>query len=119
MYLSVLHGPVRGLVFITIVALICVASVMIEILRHKEGEDMGTTIKYRTVHRNGSSWTIEVQEVVGKAYQRQALVKRGTELWATVQLKNTGDVTVTRMVYEPLPALVLADVKKDLGVLNE
>lgn len=78
---------------------------------------MNTTLRHRTVKKDGFEWSIQVVEGnKGTEFAKEALVKRVGEPWATVQMRHNGSLRVILLMPAgKLPDNVLAEVKKDLG----
>lgn len=78
---------------------------------------MNTTLKHRTVKKDGFEWSIQVTEGArGTDIAKEALIKRMGEPWANVQMRHNGSCrTILLMPAGKLPDNVLAEVKRDLG----
>lgn len=80
---------------------------------------MNTTLKHRTVQKDGFAWGIQILEAAkGTEFSKEAMVNREGEPWANVQMRHNGSLrTILLMPAGKLPANVLAEVKKDLGAI--
>lgn len=81
---------------------------------------MNNTLRERHIDREGYTWTINVAEVRGHTpFARQATLRRGKELWATIKLRHTGKFTTIPVLPScHIPESVMTEVKKDLGVTS-
>lgn len=80
---------------------------------------MNTTLKHRTVKKDGFEWGIQVCEAgKGTEFSREAMITRAGEPWANVQMRHNGSLrTILLMPAGKLPANVIAEIKKDLGAI--